>query len=99
MRQGDNPVYNLRPWAFISRYKDTIIESGCLRLQPQLGGKHSSKAKYWQETDSKQVPWGKDEKNFEKRVKIALETVKRISNIQRMCRDLGFAGLNCASTF
>lgn len=34
VRQGVNPVYNLRPWAFISRYKDTIIESGCLRLQP-----------------------------------------------------------------
>ena len=28
-----------------------------------------SKAKYVQETDSEQVPWGKDEKNFEKRVK------------------------------
>ena len=28
-----------------------------------------SKAKYDQETDSEQVPWGKDEKNFEKRVK------------------------------
>ena len=28
-----------------------------------------SKAKYVQETDSEQVPWGKDEKHFEKRVK------------------------------
>ena len=30
---------------------------------------HVSKAKYWCETDGEQVPWGKYEKNFEKRVK------------------------------
>ena len=29
----------------------------------------SSKAKYWLETDRKQVPWGKGEKDFGKRVK------------------------------
>lgn len=32
-----------------------------------------------QETDSKQVPRGKDEKHFEKRVIIVLETARRIS--------------------
>ncbi|GKA34166.1 hypothetical protein Tco_0720595 [Tanacetum coccineum] len=32
-----------------------------------------SKAKYWCETDSKQVPQGKDEKDFEKRVKECLK--------------------------
>lgn len=99
MRQGANPVYILRPWAFISRYKDTIVESGCLRLQPQLGGKHSSKAKYWQETDSKQVPWGKDEKNFEKRVKLALETVIRKSNIQIVVQRFGVCGFKLRPNF
>src|ERR1051325_5862299 len=32
-----------------------------------------SKAKYWRETDSEQVPRGKDEKDFEKRVKECLK--------------------------
>ena len=36
----------------------------------------SSKAKYWRETDSEQVPWGKGEKNFEKRVKKCLKLLK-----------------------
>jgi hypothetical protein len=35
-----------------------------------------SKAKYWRETDSIQVPWGKDEKNFEKRVKQYVKLLK-----------------------
>ena len=35
-----------------------------------LSGRYeSSKAKYWWETDSEQVLWRKDEKDFEKRVK------------------------------
>ncbi len=36
----------------------------------------SSKAKYRRETDSEQVPWGKDEKNFEKRVKKDLKLLR-----------------------
>ena len=35
-----------------------------------------SKAKYWRETDSEQVPWGKDEKNFGKRVKQYVKLLK-----------------------
>jgi len=34
-------------------------------------GKFHIKLNIWQETDSEQVPWGKDAKNFEKRVKSA----------------------------
>jgi len=40
-----------------------------LGLQLKVGGKFTPKAKYWWETDSEQVPRGKDAKNFEKRVK------------------------------
>ena len=32
------------------------LESGCLRVQPKVGGKLHPKAKYDHETDSKQVP-------------------------------------------
>jgi hypothetical protein len=35
-----------------------------------------SKAKYWRETDSEQVPWGKDEKHFGKRVKQYVNLLK-----------------------
>ena len=36
---------------------------------PKFGRYESSKAKYGWETDSEQVLWRKDEKDFEKRVK------------------------------
>ena len=38
-------------------------------MQPKMGGKFHLKLNIGRETDSEQVPWGKDEKNFEKRVK------------------------------
>ena len=41
---------------------------GLFEIAAQNGWYIPSKAKYWRETDSEQVPWGKDEKNFEKRV-------------------------------
>src|SRR6266542_802758 len=42
-----------------------------------------SKAKYWRETDSEQVPRGKDEKNFGKRVKqyVKLMKGKRLKSV------------------
>jgi len=40
-------------------------------MQLKEGGKFASKAKYYWETDSKQVPLGKVENNSEKRVKIS----------------------------
>ncbi|GKA14879.1 hypothetical protein Tco_0694525 [Tanacetum coccineum] len=50
----------------------------CLRVglfgnAAPIGRQIPSKAKYWRETDSKQVPRGKDEKDFEKRVKECLK--------------------------
>ena len=41
-----------------------------------MGGSTSSKAKYLWETDSEQVPWGKDEKYLVVEVKIVREIVK-----------------------
>jgi len=46
-------------------------ESGCLGMQPKAGGKSHPKLNTWRETDSEQVPRGKDEKDPEKRVKSA----------------------------
>jgi len=55
-----------------------LLASGCLRYflrvgllgnAAQNGWWIPSKAKYGNKTDSKHVPLGKDEKNFEKRVK------------------------------
>ncbi|KAI3672024.1 hypothetical protein L2E82_53146 [Cichorium intybus] len=58
----------------------------CLRVglfgnAAPMGGKFPSKAKYpRRETDSKQVPRGKDEKDFEKRVKECLKLSGREAN-------------------
>lgn len=43
-------------------------ESGSLGVEPQGGWYIASVTKYRCESDSVQVPWGKDEKNSEKRV-------------------------------
>ena len=40
-------------------------------MHSEFGWYTSAKAKYGRETDSEQVPWGKDEKNFGKKVKRA----------------------------
>ncbi len=47
-----------------------------------MGGKFHLKAKYWRETDSEQVPVMKDEKNFEKRVKVC-EMLEREGHLIR----------------
>jgi hypothetical protein len=52
-------------------------------MQPKLGGKLRPKAKYSREIDSEQVPRGKDEKDFEKRVKECL----KLSGGKRMGTD------------
>ena len=62
--EGDNPVSDP-----VSVTYETLLRVGLLGTAAQSGWYIPSKAKYWRETDSKQVPWGKDEKNFEKRVK------------------------------
>jgi len=49
---------------------------GLLESAALSGWYTSSKAKYWYETDSEQVPWGKGEKNFEKRVKKYVKPLK-----------------------
>jgi len=57
------------------RKKTWLVESGCLRVQPKTGGKFHLKLNIARDTDSSQVPCGKDEKNSEQRVK-RLEIVK-----------------------
>ena len=46
-------------------------EESCLNLAAP-----SAKAKYYWETDSEQVPWGKGEKDFEQKSEIEPETVR-----------------------
>jgi len=46
-------------------------ESGCLGLQPKMGGRSHPKLNILWETDSEEVQWWKGEKNFEKKVKSA----------------------------
>ncbi|CAN7135838.1 unnamed protein product [Brassica rapa subsp. narinosa] len=53
--------------------RGAVYESGCLGMQPQSGGKFRPRLKYGRDTDSEQVPRGKDEKDFEKRVKECLK--------------------------
>ena len=49
--------------------RDVYSESGCLRVQPEKGGILHLRLNTKWETDSEQVPWGKDAKDSEKRVK------------------------------
>ena len=61
----------------------------------------SSKAKYQRETDSAKVPWGKDAKNFEKRVKEDLKPLrgKRRKRVWCACSRSGLrTGLHRAHT-
>ena len=55
--EGESPVYeiNLLPSSILSRAGHV---KSCLNLPGPSG-----KAKYYWETDSEQVPWGKGEKN------------------------------------
>ncbi|KAL0803164.1 hypothetical protein Bca101_058340 [Brassica carinata] len=66
-REGESPVV---PDPVAPR--GAVYESGCLGMQPQSGGKFRPRLNMG-ETDSEQVPRGKDEKDFEKRVKECLK--------------------------
>ena len=67
-REGETPVRRGR----VGTHKHTLSEeSSCLRVQLKERWYTPSEAKHWWETDSEQVPWGKDEKNSEKRVQRA----------------------------
>src|SRR4051812_14227573 len=73
-----------------------------------IGREIPSKAKYWRETDSEQVPRGKDKKDFEKRVKECLKLsggkrmgvgdvsrsdVERLVPVRQSTRDIDRRGL------
>ncbi|KAL0642116.1 hypothetical protein Bca4012_102898 [Brassica carinata] len=66
-REGESP-----PCSTLSHHAGAVYESGCLGMQPQSGGKFRPRLNMG-ETDSEQVPRGKDEKDFEKRVKECLK--------------------------
>jgi hypothetical protein len=71
-RRGCKP----RTWLPILPFVMPFHRVGLLESATQSGWYTSSKAKYWHETDSEQVPWGKDEKTFEKRVKECVKPLK-----------------------
>ena len=56
--------------------RHVLSESSCLGLQLEPGGKIHPKLNIPRETDSEQVPRGKDEKYFEKRVKERLKWLR-----------------------
>ena len=68
--EGDNPVH-------ISIYFSSSILSSTGHVKPcvNLPGP-SGKAKYYWETDSELVPWGKGEKHFEQKSEIVPETMR-----------------------
>ena len=51
----------------------SFYELGCLVMQSKTGGKFRPRLNYLRENDSEQLPQGKDEKEFEKRVKECLK--------------------------
>jgi len=61
--------------SFLS-FQMPFLRVGLLESAALSGWYTSSKAKYWHETDSKQVPWGKGEKYSEKRVKQYVKPLK-----------------------
>jgi len=83
---GDSPLFNVLIVLkyFVKRWymRENEIcfslfdESSCLRVQLKIGVKFHLKLKYGRKTDSEKVLWRKDEKNFEKRVKLVPEIVK-----------------------
>ena len=67
--EGDNPVYETltKPSRLLS---SAGHEKSCMNPPGPSG-----KAKYFRETDSEPVPWGKGEKNLEQRSEIDPETM------------------------
>jgi hypothetical protein len=68
--KGDSPVH-VKWFKLASILSRAGHEESCLNLPGPSG-----KAKYFQETDSEQVPWGKGEKNREQRSEIVPETIR-----------------------
>ena len=68
--EGNNPVLESN-----SHLRGTLSRTGHEKSCLNLGGP-SSKAKYYPETDSVPVPWGKGEKNLYKRSEIDPETLR-----------------------
>ena len=68
--EGDSPVDEIKllPNSILSSTEHVKF---CVNL-PEPSGK----AKYYWETDSELVPWGKGEKNLEQRSEIVPETVR-----------------------
>ena len=56
--RGLQPRAGVRPFEryFAASAASVSVESGCLGMQPKVGGKLHRKAKYWHESDSGQVP-------------------------------------------
>ena len=68
--EGESPVYD-NELNCISILSSAGLEKSCVNLPAPSG-----KAKYYWETDSEQVPWGKGEKYLEQRGEIDPETVR-----------------------
>ncbi len=67
--EGDSPV-QVKFCLVSSILSSAGHEKSCVNLPGPSG-----KAKYFRETDSERVPWGKGEKNLEQRSEIEPETV------------------------
>jgi hypothetical protein len=70
IEEGDSPVHEIL-YNSISILSKAEPEKFCLNLAAP-----SAKAKYYWETDSEQVPWGKGEKHLEQRSEIDPETMR-----------------------
>ena len=67
--EGESPVHE-----FILKLSGILSRAGHVKSCLNLRGP-SRKAKYFRETDSEPVPWGKGEKNLEQRSEIDPEPV------------------------
>ena len=68
--EGESPVHDNK-FICTSILSSAGLEKSCVNLPAPSG-----KAKYYWETDSEQVPWGKGEKYREQRGEIEPETVR-----------------------
>ena len=93
--EGESPVHDRRVYrpAVIPFHRVALLESAAL-----IGWYTSSKAKYWHETDSVQVPWGKDAKNFEKRVKQCVKPLKG-KPMSAVSRTVGVSAWICELSY
>jgi len=76
IREGENPVFNIQ-YLFSQYYY--IDESGCLGLQPKLGGRFHLKLNILGRPIAKKYCEGKVKRTLKRRLKV-LEIVKREAN-------------------